>query len=86
MFTKARSPAGARGLMQMLPRTAFRTARQLKIPYSRKRLTSDANYNLKLGQAHLATLLKSFDGSYVLALAAYNAGPSRVRKWILMFL
>jgi soluble lytic murein transglycosylase len=81
-FTKARSPAGARGLMQMLPRTAYRTARTLKIPYSRRRLTSDADYNLKLGQAHLATLLKSFDGSYVLALAAYNAGPSRVRKWV----
>ena len=52
------------------------------MPFSRDRLTSDPDYNIRLGQAYLNELLEQFDGSYILALAAYNAGPSRARRWI----
>ena len=79
---RAASGAGARGLMQLLPRTAYTVARRLKVPYSRSRLTSDFRYNLRLGQAYIAGLVKKYDGSYVLALAAYNAGPSQANKWM----
>lgn len=81
-FADAHSPAGARGLMQLLPNTAYKTARRFKLRYSRHRLVSDPDFNVTLGQAHLAELLDTFDGSYVLALTAYNAGPSRVRQWL----
>jgi soluble lytic murein transglycosylase len=80
-YVRAKSHANARGLMQILPRTAKRVARSLKIKYSKKRLTSDPNYNMTLGQAYLAGLIDEFDGSYVMALAGYNAGPGRARKW-----
>jgi len=76
------SPAGARGLMQLMPATARQVARTLDLDYSLGRLTSDGYYNLKLGQAYLKTLLEDFDYSYVLAMAAYNAGPRRVRQWL----
>ncbi len=79
---RATSGAGARGLMQLLPHTAYTVARRLKVRYSRSRLTSDSRYNLRLGQAYIAGLVQKYDGSYVLALAAYNAGPSRTDKWM----
>lgn len=80
-YVRAKSHANARGLMQILPRTARRVARTLNIRYSKQRLTSDPKYNMTLGQAYLAGLIDEFDGSYVLALAGYNAGPSRARRW-----
>lgn len=76
------SPAGARGLMQLMPNTARHTARKLGIGYSKSRLTSDPAYNVSLGSHYLATLVSEFGGSYVLASAAYNAGKSRVVEWI----
>ncbi|MEM9683770.1 MAG: lytic transglycosylase domain-containing protein, partial [Pseudomonadota bacterium] len=79
---EAISRAGARGLMQLMPQTALRVARQLKVPYSRKRLTRDPTYNLRLGQAYLAQMLNEYDGSLILAFAAYNAGPVRVERWL----
>ena len=81
-YTKAKSHAGAQGLMQLLPRTARKQAKKLKMPYSPTRLLSDADYNLKLGQAYLFGLIGDFKGSYILSLAAYNAGPSRARRWV----
>ena len=81
---EAQSGAGARGLMQLLPRTARNVAKELKIKYARGQLTADPQLNLKLGQAYLANLLSAFEGSYVLALAAYNAGPARARRWMRM--
>ena len=78
---QAISGSGARGLMQLMPSTARAVARQLKLRYSKHRLTSDPIYNMRLGQAYLAGLLRQFGGSYVLALAAYNAGPARARRW-----
>jgi soluble lytic murein transglycosylase len=79
---KAVSAAGARGLMQLMPQTAASVARHLKTRYDPKKLTTDADFNLRLGQAYLGDLIADFGGSYILALAAYNAGPGRVRRWI----
>ena len=67
--------------MQILPRTAKKVAKNLKIKFSEKRLTSDPNYNMILGQAYLAKLIDEFEGSYVMALAGYNAGPGRAHRW-----
>jgi len=76
------SSAGARGLMQLMPATARRTAGSLRLRYSKAKLTRDPDYNIKLGQAYLGTVIKQFNGSYVLALAGYNAGPHRAKRWI----
>lgn len=76
------SHVGALGLMQLMPATANRVARQLNYPYSRERLLSDPAYNLELGTNFFATLLERFGGSPVLALAAYNAGPGAVDRWL----
>ncbi|MGV8995864.1 MAG: transglycosylase SLT domain-containing protein [Parvibaculaceae bacterium] len=78
---EARSPVGARGLMQLMPNTARATARQIDMPYSLDRLTSDPAYNAMLGSAHLGTLIEDFNGSYIMSIAAYNAGASRVGEW-----
>ena len=82
LYAKAKSGAGALGLMQLMPRTARAVARDLRVRYSRSRLTRDPDYNIRLGRAYLRELLKRFDGSYVLSIAAYNAGPNAVRRWI----
>lgn len=79
---QAVSSAGARGLMQLMPSTARQVARVLKVAASTERLTGDPAYNVLLGRTYLGSLLDAYDGSYVLALAAYNAGPSNVRRWI----
>lgn len=79
---EAVSSAGARGLMQLMPGTAREVASKLGLPFAPQSLTLDPAYNLQLGQAYLARLLDSFAGSYVLALAGYNAGPGRVRQWL----
>lgn len=79
---RAVSPVGARGMMQILPRTAKRMARSLGKPYSRARLIEDPRYNIELGTAYLDSMLARFDGAPALALAAYNAGPSRVNSWL----
>jgi len=79
---EAISHAGARGLMQLMPATARRTAKNINVRYSVDKLTSDADYNAMLGSAHLKELLDTFDGNYVLAVAAYNAGGGRVRRWM----
>jgi soluble lytic murein transglycosylase len=76
------SRAGARGLMQIMPRTALLTAKKFKKPYSRERLLNDPYYNLELGQAYLEMRLEEFGGSYPLTLAAYNAGPANAKRWM----
>ena len=78
---KANSSAGARGMMQLMTYTAKLVAKQAKLGYSKSRLTSDPNYNIKLGSYYLAGLLEEYEGSYPFALAAYNAGPKRVKYW-----
>ncbi len=79
---EAASPAGARGLMQLMPATAASVARRLNEPISLPALTADAAYNMRLGTAYFQELLDQFGGALPLACAAYNAGPSRVQDWI----
>lgn len=79
---RAVSSAGARGLMQMMPRVARATARGLRKPYSFHWLTHDPQYNLMLGMAHLDEVVNEYDGSLIMALAAYNAGGHRVTRWV----
>ncbi len=79
---EAVSAAGARGLMQLMPRTARHVARKNRLPYRKWQLTQDPMYNVTLGAAYLAELLDKFDGSYILAIAAYNAGSANVKRWI----
>lgn len=76
------SHAGARGLMQLMPATAKRVAARNGLRYDKGRLTRDPDYNMRLGISYLAGLLDSFNGSHVMALAGYNAGPSRVNRWV----
>lgn len=80
--TLAVSRAGARGVMQLMPATARRVARQYRMRYSRSRLNSDPGYNVEIGRRYLKDMIKTFGGSYILAVAAYNAGPNAVRRWI----
>jgi len=84
-YTGALSGAGAHGLMQILPRTARNMARRMKVRFNRKKLRADPEYNMLLGRAYLTDLTERYSGSYVLALAAYNAGPSRANSWIRTF-
>ena len=79
--TSAHSSAGAKGLMQLMTYTARTVAKQAKIPYSKKKLTKDPEYNINLGSFYIAGLLLEYDGSYPFAIAAYNAGPKRVKYW-----
>jgi soluble lytic murein transglycosylase len=76
----ARSGVGASGLMQIMPATARWTARKIGLPYT-EQLIADRATNLKLGTSYLKLVLDDFDGSQPLAAAAYNAGPSRSRRW-----
>jgi soluble lytic murein transglycosylase len=76
------SSAGARGLMQLMPGTAEEVARKVGVDYSPHRLVSDATYNALLGSTYLGTQLDRYDGSLLLAAAAYNAGPGNANRWI----
>ncbi len=80
--SEAVSAAGAKGLMQMMPASARRAAREAHLPYRPGKLLSDTTYNMQLGMTELSRNLASWDGSYILSIAAYNAGPGNVRKWI----
>ncbi len=76
------SHAGARGLMQLMPGTAREQARMLGLEYDPQRLMTDAGYNLALGEGYFARMLANYGGSWPLAIAAYNAGPGNVNKWL----
>ncbi|MBV9814070.1 MAG: lytic transglycosylase domain-containing protein, partial [Acetobacteraceae bacterium] len=76
------SPAGARGLMQLMPATATETARQLRMAAVFPTALTDSATNLQLGTAYLRGLIARYDGSLPLAVAAYNAGPGRVAAWL----
>ena len=67
--------------MQLMPYTAKLVAKQAKLPYSKSRLTTDPEYNINLGSHYIAGLILEYDGAYPFAIAAYNAGPKRVRYW-----
>jgi soluble lytic murein transglycosylase len=79
-ITDARSHVGASGLMQVMPATARWTAKKIGLTYSADMIT-DRDMNLRIGTGYLKLVLDDFDGSQVMAAAAYNAGPSRPRRW-----
>ena len=77
------SPAGARGLMQLMPATAQSLAQQIGgAPVTQVSLVTDTAQNMQLGAAYMHGLLDQFAGSLPLAVAAYNAGPSKVNQWL----
>lgn len=75
---EARSGAGARGMMQLMPATAEGVARRNGLGWGR---LEDPDFNMRVGSAYLGQLLNDFSGSYILATAAYNAGPGRPAQW-----
>ena len=77
----AMSSAGARGLMQLMPGTAREQAGKMGLSYEPGRLTTDTSYNAQLGAGYFQRVFGSY-GSYPLAVAAYNAGPGNVNKWL----
>lgn len=78
----ARSNVGAMGLMQLMPATAKETARKFSIPLATPNQAFDPDKNIQLGAAYLSQVHSQFNGNRVLASAAYNAGPGRVRQWL----
>lgn len=79
---KVISPAGARGLMQLMPGTAKEIALKSGVGYDADWLTERPDYNIKLGALYINKMLGKFDNCYPLAIAAYNAGPARVNQWV----
>ena len=82
LFPWARSSVGARGLMQLMPRTAKRTAKSIKVKYKSSNRLYDPDFNVQLGTAYLAQMYRQFDKNRIYATAAYNAGPHRVSRWL----
>ena len=78
---EAVSHVGARGLMQIMPATARWLCRLHKVTCSSNRLTKDPKFNVQLGSAFLVRLVREWRSSYIMAVAAYNAGSGRVQKW-----
>ncbi len=78
----ALSRAGARGMMQLMPGTARETAVKIGATYDPSGLTSDPQYNIRLGNEYFSRMMSYYGGSYPLAVAAYNAGPGNVNKWL----
>ncbi len=76
------SPAGARGLMQLMPATAAQMGKKLNVAAPVAALTDDPALNLRLGTAYLALLMAQFDNATPLVMAGYNAGPGRVTEWL----
>lgn len=79
------SHAGARGLMQLMPGTARETSGKIAMAYRPDALTVDTDYNIALGATYIERMLDYYDGSYPLAIAAYNGGPGNVNKWLRAF-
>jgi soluble lytic murein transglycosylase len=75
------SPAGAVGLMQLMPKTAAETARREKMPKPRRRDLTRPEVNVRLGAAYLSRMVKGYEGDYFRAVAAYNAGETAVGRW-----
>jgi soluble lytic murein transglycosylase len=80
--TLTKSNAGARGILQILPGTAKGVCAKYKVRCELSRLVSDPAYNAKLASAYVADTTDDFSGSYIMAIAGYNAGPGRVKEWI----
>lgn len=78
----AQSRVGARGLMQLMPATAREQASMIGLGYDLSQLTADPQYNIMLGSAYFRRMINYYGGSYPLAVAAYNAGPGNVNRWL----
>ena len=81
----AQSPAGARGLMQVMPATAQTVAKELGEDFTTGRLTIDPPFNVRIGSTYLRDLADQFGPAVALIAAGYNAGPGRPKKWIAEF-
>ncbi len=79
---RAVSRAKAQGLMQLMPATAKIVSKELGIKYDLGDLTQNPGYNITLGSSYLNGLIDDFDGSYIAAIAGYNAGPGRIKRWL----
>ena len=79
---EALSPAGARGLMQLMPATAHEVARKHTIPFRSESQLFDPKLNIALGTSYYRDMLDRFQDNRILATAAYNAGPGRVKGWL----
>ena len=78
----ALSSVGAVGFMQLMPKTAELVCAKLGIGYDRHKLATNMTYNITLGSSYIKLLIDQFDGSELLAIAAYNAGPNNSKRWI----
>ncbi len=78
----AMSNVGAIGFMQLMPATAKLVAKDLGIKYNKHKLAYDIKYNITLGSHYIKQLIDRFDGSEMLAIASYNAGPNATQRWI----
>jgi len=78
----ALSKVGAVGFMQLMPDTAKLVAKEVGVPYDRTKLATDVKYNVRLGSHYIKKLINRFDGSEMLAIASYNAGPNATQRWI----
>ncbi|WP_299690208.1 transglycosylase SLT domain-containing protein [uncultured Vibrio sp.] len=78
---EAQSPVGARGIMQIMPKTAQYTANKYKIKYQGSAQLYDVGKNIEIGSHYLDGLLAQYNNNRIFALAAYNAGPNRVKQW-----
>lgn len=76
------SQVGAIGFMQLMPETAKLVAKEMNIPFDKKKLATDISYNIKLGSFYIKKLIDRFEGSEILAIASYNAGPNATQRWI----
>ena len=76
------SPANAMGLMQVTPAAGKYVAKKFGVAYDGARLLSDQTYNVQIGSAELADLIRDYRGSYIMAFAGYNAGRGRVKTWV----
>lgn len=81
LYPKAQSPVGASGLMQLMPATAAHMAKKIGFELQGSRQLIDPEVNVNLGSAYIKELLDNYGGNRILAAAAYNAGPGRVRQW-----
>ncbi len=80
--SQARSPVGARGLMQLMPATAKQVSKQLKLKVPSQQDLNIPSFNINLGSKYIGDMLNKFNGHRALASAAYNAGPHRVKAWL----
>ncbi|MGO1298302.1 MAG: murein transglycosylase [Vibrio sp.] len=79
--SEAHSPVGARGIMQIMPATARHTASKYQLDYSNAKQLYDVSKNIEIGSRYFESLMQRYNDNRIFALAAYNAGPSRVKRW-----